>query len=204
MRLLGATFRKARRELLVLGNVDRVHGVGQADFLEHDGSLAAVRRGPGVEVDHVRGPCMGMEQGEQEGRVARYLTTLSDHLTTLSYQEATMKLNVLTLALTATALGSLGAAAQTTIIEERRAPVVIERRVAPPPIVVETPAPRLRPKAACRSWVARRTRRRVRNRLARASNARPRQSRTIPFWARTASPREAATKIFQAKCVGSA
>ena len=52
-----------------------------------------------------------------------------------------MKLNVLTLALTATALGSLGAAAQTTIIEERRAPVVIERRVAPPPIVVETPAP---------------------------------------------------------------
>ncbi len=53
-----------------------------------------------------------------------------------------MKLNVLALALAATAFGSLAATAQTTIIEERRAPVVIERRVAPPPaIVVETPAP---------------------------------------------------------------
>lgn len=51
-----------------------------------------------------------------------------------------MKLKILTLALAATALGSLSAAAQTTIIEERRGPVVIERR-APPPVVVETPAP---------------------------------------------------------------
>lgn len=49
--------------------------------------------------------------------------------------------SVLTLAFAATALTSLGAAAQTTIIEERRPPVVIERQVAPPPVVVETPAP---------------------------------------------------------------
>ena len=50
--------------------------------------------------------------------------------------------NVLSLAVAATALTSLGAAAQTTIIEERRAPVVIERQVAPPPaVVVETPPP---------------------------------------------------------------
>jgi hypothetical protein len=61
-----------------------------------------------------------------------------------------MKLKILTLALAATALGSLSAAAQTTIIEDRRAPVVIERRGPPPvvverraapPVVVETPAP---------------------------------------------------------------
>ena len=36
-----------------------------------------------------------------------------------------MKLNVLTLALAATAFGTLGAAAQTTIIEERRPPAVV-------------------------------------------------------------------------------
>jgi hypothetical protein len=62
-----------------------------------------------------------------------------------------MKLNVLALALAATAVGSLGAtfgaAAQTTIIEERRpgvviqqqAPVVIERRQTPV-IVEQAPA----------------------------------------------------------------
>jgi hypothetical protein len=53
--------------------------------------------------------------------------------------EATMKtFHVLTLAVAATALTSLGAAAQTTVIEEQR-PVVIERQ-APPAVVVE-PAP---------------------------------------------------------------
>jgi hypothetical protein len=36
-----------------------------------------------------------------------------------------MKLNALTLALAATAFGSLGAAAQTTVIEERRPPAVV-------------------------------------------------------------------------------
>ena len=46
-----------------------------------------------------------------------------------------MKLNVLTLALAATAFGTLGVNAQTTIIEERRPPaVVIERQQ---PIIIE-------------------------------------------------------------------
>jgi hypothetical protein len=40
-------------------------------------------------------------------------------------QEATMKLNVLTLALAATVFTTLGAAAQTTIIEERKSPSVV-------------------------------------------------------------------------------
>jgi hypothetical protein len=49
-----------------------------------------------------------------------------------------MKFNVLTLALAATAFGSLAASAQTTIIEERRPGVIVEeRRVAPPPVVIE-------------------------------------------------------------------
>src|SRR6185312_9193662 len=43
---------EVRLELLVLGNVDRVRRVGQAELLQRDGDLAAVRRGPGVEVDH--------------------------------------------------------------------------------------------------------------------------------------------------------
>ena len=42
-----------------------------------------------------------------------------------------MKLNMLAIALAATAFGSLAAAAQTTIIEERR----------PPAVVIEQPAP---------------------------------------------------------------
>jgi hypothetical protein len=54
-----------------------------------------------------------------------------------------MKLNVLALALAATAFGSLGAtfgaAAQTTIIEERRPGVVIEQRQAP--VVIQRQAP---------------------------------------------------------------
>lgn len=46
-----------------------------------------------------------------------------------------MKFTVLTLALAATAFGSLAASAQTTIIEERRPAVVIEERRAP--VVIE-------------------------------------------------------------------
>jgi hypothetical protein len=47
-------------------------------------------------------------------------------------QEATiMKLNVVTLALAATAFGSLAANAQTTIIEERRAPAVVIEQEPP-------------------------------------------------------------------------
>jgi hypothetical protein len=46
-----------------------------------------------------------------------------------------MKFKILTLALAATAFGSLSAFAQTTVIEERRPAVVIEQRQAP--VVVE-------------------------------------------------------------------
>ena len=42
-----------------------------------------------------------------------------------------MKLNVITLALAATAFGALAATAQTTIIEERRAPAVIIEQAPP-------------------------------------------------------------------------
>jgi hypothetical protein len=42
-----------------------------------------------------------------------------------------MKLNVLTIALAATAFGALAANAQTTIVEERRPAVVIEQQPAP-------------------------------------------------------------------------
>jgi hypothetical protein len=44
-----------------------------------------------------------------------------------------MKLNLLTLALAATAFGAVAANAQTTVIEERRDP--------PPAVVIEEPAP---------------------------------------------------------------
>src|SRR4029078_1694340 len=47
-----ADLEEIRRELLVLADVDRMHGVGEANFFQHDGSLAAVRRRPGVKVDH--------------------------------------------------------------------------------------------------------------------------------------------------------
>jgi hypothetical protein len=42
-----------------------------------------------------------------------------------------MKLNVLALALAASALGSLSAAAQTTVIEERRTPAVVVEQPVP-------------------------------------------------------------------------
>jgi hypothetical protein len=42
-----------------------------------------------------------------------------------------MKLNVLVIALAATAFGSLAATAQTTIIEERRAPAIVIEREPP-------------------------------------------------------------------------
>jgi hypothetical protein len=53
-----ADLQKFRLELLVLADVDRVHGVGQAHFLERDGSLAAVRGRPGVKIDHGVGPML--------------------------------------------------------------------------------------------------------------------------------------------------
>jgi hypothetical protein len=35
-----------------------MHRVGQAQLLERDGDFAAVRRRPGVEIDHDRGPVL--------------------------------------------------------------------------------------------------------------------------------------------------
>jgi hypothetical protein len=52
MRLLGLILRKLRLELLVLADVDRVDGVGQTKFLQHDGSLAAIGSCPGIQIDH--------------------------------------------------------------------------------------------------------------------------------------------------------
>src|SRR6185437_6747057 len=43
-----------RAELIALGDVDAVGTVGQAGLLEHDRDLAAVRRRPGVKVNHRR------------------------------------------------------------------------------------------------------------------------------------------------------
>ena len=47
-----ADLQEVRRELLVLGDVDRVDRVGEAGLLQHDGGFPAVRRGPGIEIYH--------------------------------------------------------------------------------------------------------------------------------------------------------
>jgi hypothetical protein len=47
-----ADLQKVRLELLALGNIDRVRGIGQPEFLEQNGNLAAVGRRPGVKIDH--------------------------------------------------------------------------------------------------------------------------------------------------------
>ena len=50
--LSGLVGQKLRLELLVLADVDRVDGVGQTKFLQHDGSLAAIGSCPGIQIDH--------------------------------------------------------------------------------------------------------------------------------------------------------
>jgi hypothetical protein len=45
-------FGQIRPELLVLSDVDGVDVVRQAALFQHDGNLAPVRCGPGVEIDH--------------------------------------------------------------------------------------------------------------------------------------------------------
>src|SRR5690606_3905526 len=50
--VVGRDLEEGGRELLVLADVDGMRGVGQAHLLEGDRDLAAVRCGPGVEVDH--------------------------------------------------------------------------------------------------------------------------------------------------------
>ena len=50
--IVRADLQEFRVELFAFADVDGVGGIGQADFLEHDRGLAAVGRGPGVEIDH--------------------------------------------------------------------------------------------------------------------------------------------------------
>ena len=45
-------FQKYRPKLLVLADVDRMHGVGEPQLFECNGSLAAVGRGPRIEINH--------------------------------------------------------------------------------------------------------------------------------------------------------
>jgi hypothetical protein len=50
--IVRADLQELRLELFVLGDIDRMYAVGQAQLLEHDGSFAAVGGGPGIEIDH--------------------------------------------------------------------------------------------------------------------------------------------------------
>jgi hypothetical protein len=54
-------------ELLVLADIDRVNLVGETTFLEHDRDLAAVRRAPGVEIDHPAAPARWRARRGSEG-----------------------------------------------------------------------------------------------------------------------------------------
>jgi hypothetical protein len=50
-------------ELLVLADVDRMRLVGDADLLQHDGSLAAVGGRPGIKIDHESPLCVAKSAG---------------------------------------------------------------------------------------------------------------------------------------------
>src|SRR5262249_33299839 len=52
--VVGADLEELRLELLVFADVDRMCRIGQAELFERNGSLAAVRRGPGIKIDHGR------------------------------------------------------------------------------------------------------------------------------------------------------
>ncbi len=58
-----------RLELLVLADIDRMHGVGEADLLQHDGGLAAVGRRPRIEIDHGLFPVLATAGVVRRGRV---------------------------------------------------------------------------------------------------------------------------------------
>src|SRR5690606_26723561 len=47
-----AYLEEIRLELIAPADMDGLHGIVQATFLEHDVNLVAVRRRPGVDVDH--------------------------------------------------------------------------------------------------------------------------------------------------------
>jgi len=54
--VVGRDGEEGRLELRILAEVDGLYGVRNAQLFEHDGNLAAVRRGPGVEREHGRSP----------------------------------------------------------------------------------------------------------------------------------------------------
>ena len=84
-------------ELLVFRDVDGVHRIGQTEFFQCDGDLAAIRRRPSVEIDHNSHPSEVGTMGTCRGGEALTGEACS--------QEATMKLNVLAFALAASAVG---------------------------------------------------------------------------------------------------
>src|SRR3954454_24293634 len=54
--VVGADRQEVRRELLILGDVDRVRRVGKPKLLKEDRNLAAVRGRPGIKIDHASSP----------------------------------------------------------------------------------------------------------------------------------------------------
>src|SRR4029077_5588860 len=73
---------KVRCELFVFGNIDRMNGVGQTEFLEGDGSLAAVGGRPSIEINHGWCPWLTSELWERprrEGVGRRSLLAGGDH-----------------------------------------------------------------------------------------------------------------------------
>jgi hypothetical protein len=56
-------FKEVRLKLLVLHDVDRMDRVVQPHLFQRDGGLVAVRRAPGVEIDHGSDvlPCISLD-----------------------------------------------------------------------------------------------------------------------------------------------
>ena len=50
--VIRADLQKIRLELVALADIHRMRGVGDAQFLEQDRDLPAVRRGPKIEIEH--------------------------------------------------------------------------------------------------------------------------------------------------------
>src|SRR3546814_3245165 len=58
--VVGADLQEVRRELVAGPDVDRMDVVRNAQFLQHDVDLVAVRRRPGIELDgHAQSPLRG-------------------------------------------------------------------------------------------------------------------------------------------------
>ena len=68
--VVGSDLEEIGCELLIFGNIDRVRSVGQAQFFERDGNLAAVGSRPGIEINHVLYPYFANKSGNVQGRRA--------------------------------------------------------------------------------------------------------------------------------------